>query len=302
MATRFVATVASKPSARYDYDWPAKQLAVMKKRARFYVFAVIAILGICKPANPQLVRLRHWTGQGVAPVYEGFDTNPDGSFNMWFGYMNDNYEEEPDISVGPDNNFSPGPADRGQPTHFAVRRHKDIFSVTVPKDFGDQKLVWTLAIHGQAAQVSGTLNPVWIIDRKYTTRGANIENPFSNTPPIVGVDPMEKAIGKADSLMLALSATDDGRPIRNGKSVGMTMDWVKYRGPGSVKFSPARAKLEGGKGSTNASFSEPGEYTLQVVVDDGSGEVAGNFGYHCCWTNVEVKVTVKGADNVSSQR
>ena len=274
----------------------------MKKRARFYVFAAIAILGICKPANPQLVRLRHWTGQGVAPVYEGFDTNPDGSFNMWFGYMNDNYEEEPDISVGPDNNFSPGPADRGQPTHFAVRRHKDIFSVTVPKDFGDQKLVWTLAIHGQPTQVSGTLNPVWIIDRKYTTRGANIENPFSNTPPVVGVDPMEKAIGKADSLMLALSATDDGRPIRNGKSVGMTMDWVKYRGPGSVKFSPARAKLEGGKGSTNASFSEPGEYTLQVVVDDGSGEVSGNFGYHCCWTNVEVKVTVKGGDNVSSQR
>jgi len=29
------------------------------------------------------------------------------------------------------------------------------------------------------------------------------------------------------------------------------------------------------------------------VVDDGSGEVAGNFGYHCCWTNVELTVTVK---------
>jgi hypothetical protein len=28
-------------------------------------------------------------------------------------------------------------------------------------------------------------------------------------------------------------------------------------------------------------------------VDDGSGEAAGNFGYHCCWTNVQSKITVK---------
>jgi len=40
----------------------------------------------------QLVNLRHWSGQGVAPVYEGFDINADGSYNMWFGYMNRNYE------------------------------------------------------------------------------------------------------------------------------------------------------------------------------------------------------------------
>jgi len=273
-----------------------------KNRSGINVAAAILALVLCQTANSQLVQLRHWTGQGVAPAYEGFDTNPDGSFNMWFGYMNHNYEEEPDIPVGPNNNFSPGPADRGQPTHFAVRRHKDIFSVTVPKDFGDQKLTWTLAVHGQTMQVPGALNPVWLIDRKFTTRGANIENPYSNTPPVASVDPMEKTIGESDALMLKLSATDDGRPIRNGKSVGMTMDWVKYRGPGNVTFNPARAKLDGGKGATTASFSEPGEYVLQVVVDDGSGEVSGNFGYHCCWTNVEVKVTVKGDGHVRAQR
>jgi len=43
-----------------------------------------------------------------------------------------------------------------------------------------------------------------------------------------------------------------------------------------------------------ATFSEPGDYVLQVVIDDGSGESAGNFGYHCCWTNVETKVHVNG--------
>lgn len=262
----------------------------------------VAALAACSPLTGQLVQLRHWTGQGVAPVYEGYDTNPDGSFNMWFGYMNRNYEEEPDIPIGSENSFQPGPADRGQPTHFAVRRHKDIFSVTVPKDFGQQKLVWTLTVHGQTAQVAATLNSVWIIDRKYTTRGANIENPYSNTPPVVAVQPVDKTIALAEPLSLDVSATDDGRPARNGKPIGMTMDWVKYRGPGNVSFDPAKAKLDAGKGITTAKFSAPGDYVLQLVVDDGSGEVAGNFGYHCCWTNVQVKVTVKGADHVSSQR
>ncbi len=69
-----------------------------------------------------------------------------------------------------------------------------------------------------------------------------------------------------------------------------------------MKFDPARAKIDGGKAFTIATFGEPGEYILQVVVDDGSGEVSGNFGYHCCWTNFEIKVTVKGDDHVRAQR
>jgi hypothetical protein len=31
------------------------------------------------------VSTRHWSGQGIAPVYEGFEVNADGTFNMWFG-------------------------------------------------------------------------------------------------------------------------------------------------------------------------------------------------------------------------
>src|SRR6516165_5398567 len=103
----------------------------------------------------QLTNLRHWSGQGVAPVYEGFDINDDGSFNMWFGYMNRNYEEEIDVPVGPDNVIEPG-GDRGQPTHFVTRRHKDVFSVRVPKDFGRQTLTWTVKVHSQTQKVVAT--------------------------------------------------------------------------------------------------------------------------------------------------
>src|SRR6516225_6373683 len=232
----------------------------MKKRAfplrvdAVWIAAALLVPGITRA---QLVQLRHWSGQGVAPVYEGYNVNPDGSFNMWFGYMNRNYEEELDVPVGPDNHFEPG-ADRGQPTHFTVRRHKDVFTVVVPKDFGDQKLEWTLTAHGQTARVSGTLNPVWMIDRLRTTRGGNSEKINSNTPPQVVVQPFEASIAEPGSVTFNLAATDDGLPARAGKPVGMTAMWSKYRGPGIVRFEPARSHITDGRSVMTAIFSESG--------------------------------------------
>jgi hypothetical protein len=267
---------------------------VTKALRLFATVAAIAATPLLAQQNAQqLVTVRHATGQGVSPVYEGFDLNPDGSYNMWFGYMNRNYEEAVDLSVGPNNAFEPG-GDRGQPTHFVPRRHKDVFRVVVPKDFGNQTLVWKLNAHGQTQQVVATLKPVWQIDRQRTTRGGNSENISSNLPPVVSVEASNTTLASSASTMLLLSATDDGLPKRRGVPVGMTAMWAKYRGPGDVHFSSPSSKVENGKASTSASFSEPGEYILQAVVDDGSGESAGNFGYHCCWTNAQVKITVEG--------
>ncbi len=258
------------------------------------IFAAVATLPLfAQSGASQLVTLRHASGQGVAPVYEGFDVNPDGSYNMWFGYMNRNYEEEIDLSVGPSNTFDPG-ADRGQPTHFTPRRHKDVFSVNVPKEFGDRTLVWALTAHGQTQKVVGTLKPVWQIDRLRTTRGGNSEKVSSNLPPVVNLQASAQTLAAPGSLTLTVSATDDGLPKRRGEPVGMTVMWAKYRGPGAVTFSAPQSRVAGGTSSTIASFSEPGEYLLQAVVDDGSGEAAGNFGYHCCWTNAQVAISVQG--------
>jgi hypothetical protein len=45
-----------------------------------------------------------------------------------------------------------------------------------------------------------------------------------------------------------------------------------------------------GKATTTVSFSEPGEYVLQAIANDYSGE--GGAGEVCCWTTTMVKVTV----------
>ena len=103
-------------------------------------------------------------GQNVAPAFEGWEKNEDGSFNFLFGYMNRNWLEEIDVPVGEDNMFSPGPADRGQPTHFLPRRNRFVFKVRVPADWGDRELVWTLTSQGVTEHAYASLRPDYIVD------------------------------------------------------------------------------------------------------------------------------------------
>ena len=103
-------------------------------------------------------------GQNVAPAFEGWERNEDGSFNFLFGYMNRNWLEEVDVPVGEHNSLSPGPADRGQPTHFLPRRNRFVFKVRVPADWGDQELVWTLTSNGVTEHAYATLRPDYVVD------------------------------------------------------------------------------------------------------------------------------------------
>lgn len=156
-------------------------------------------------------------GQNVQPVFEGWEKNPDGTFTMIFGYLNRNYEEEPHIPVGPNNNFSPGPADRGQPTYFYPRRQSFQFRVTVPADWGDQKLTWTMTHNGKPQTAVGKLMPVWEVDEGVwiATRlgGVSGTTPGGNPPPtvkVVGKDTLTATVG--EPLTLSVIASDEGTP------------------------------------------------------------------------------------------
>src|SRR5271169_1158204 len=50
-------------------------------------------------------RFVYSSGQSVSPAYEGWWQTEDGSFEMFFGYMNSNWLQELDIPIGPDNNI-----------------------------------------------------------------------------------------------------------------------------------------------------------------------------------------------------
>src|SRR5919108_4411427 len=113
--------------------------------------AVLALTGLAVTSGqaPYYSQQQLPRGQNIAPAFEGWEENPDGSFNMVFGYFNRNWEEQPDIPIGPDNFIEPGGPDRGQPAHFFPRRNKFVFGVVVPKDFGKKEVVWTLNVHGK---------------------------------------------------------------------------------------------------------------------------------------------------------
>ncbi len=103
------------------------------------------------------------SGQTVGPIFEGWWRNPDGSYEMYFGYINRNYVEEVRIPIGPNNRFTPGAPDRGQPTFFYPRVNHRLFSVTVPGDWGDKELVWHLTVRDQTHRAVGWLQAEWEI-------------------------------------------------------------------------------------------------------------------------------------------
>ena len=246
----------------------------------------------------------HAIGQSVSASFEGWYPNPDGTRSLVFGYFNRNYEELLDIPVGPDNRFEPGPADRGQPTHFLLRRQTGVFAVVVPADFGDQQLTWTLTAHGVTIAVPGHLRPEWEIT-------ALEEVTSGNTPPVIrfgraDAEPGQGPLGIHWELTAMMSmpttitvwATDDGvrkaraaqRPARLG------VVWSKFRGPGAVTLSDTAPAIdETGKAVTTATFGEPGEYVLRVLAWDDSGGQSAIMagGFFCCWTNGYVTVQVQ---------
>src|SRR6516225_9963565 len=123
----------------------------------------------------------HERGASVSPAYEGWYPNPDGTFSMLIGYYNRNTKEALDIPIGPNNHIEPGGPDQGQPTHFLPRRHWGVFTVTVPKDFGEQKLTWTLVANHQTTVIPGNLNPLWELSPFF-------EIGLGNTPPVVSFE------------------------------------------------------------------------------------------------------------------
>jgi hypothetical protein len=267
---------------------------------RCILVAAVLVIGVHGSSG----QVRHVSGQNVAPVFEGWERNPDGSFNLLFGYMNRNYEEQPEIPIGPDNNLAPGGPDRGQPTHFYPRRQQFMFKVQVPKDFGSSKeLVWALTRNGQTAKAYGTLKddeeltPV-IISQNRGGLASDEETAAPNKPPTVTIDgPARWTISLGDTLTLAASVRDDGvpKPRPPGPMAGNRADrpprqlfdgpgsqaivkpnrqdlavtWVNYRGSGRITFQPMSALVKGDKVTTKASFSQPGAYTIRAYADDG---------------------------------
>jgi hypothetical protein len=153
------------------------------------------------------------------------------------------------------------------------------------------------------------LNPLWEIS-PFKEEG------IGNTPPFLSFDKGGPSIQGPKPIRISMTATvgeplplpvwvsDDAKVAAGSqppKTPPVTIAWAQFRGPAKVAFANAKppvtkdnstpAAAFSGNATTTATFSEPGEYVLHVVTNDWSGD--GGRGFQCCWTNGEVKVSVK---------
>ena len=251
----------------------------------------------------------HDAGQSITGAFEGWFPNPDGSFSLLIGYYNRNQKETIEIPVGPNNRIEPGGPDQGQPTHFLPGRQWGVFTITVPKDFGEKKLTWTLVTNGKTTVIPVSLHPQYEVQPFVEASG--------NTPPFIGFSESGPFVqgprGQSKDLMatvsdpltLAIWVADDAKSTLTIRLPGLPVSvaWSKFRGPGEVTFAAERPVVEkaafkapastvfSGVATTTARFSTAGDYILRVVANDWSGD--GGRGFQCCWSNAQVRVTVK---------
>jgi hypothetical protein len=285
------------------------------------VLSLIVPLRAAAQGNPEPLGFKFNTGQSVQPIFEGWAHNPDGTFSMYFGYINRNYVETPAVPVGPENKIEPGDADRGQPTLFNTRIRRMAFKIVVPKDWGKKELTWTIAAHGETLKAVAWLQPEWEIDPIYGGKERNEES-LKNKPPTLALESPTTAT-VSTPITLTAAVTDDGLPVpkprrapavgqetpptlkpdpnqpeialnvpqvagrgRGGAPQGLVVNWIVWRGPANAAFSPASVpvKEKEAKTTVTATFEKPGTYVLRATANDGELRV-----------EKDVTVTVTGA-------
>lgn len=249
----------------------------MGPRGRWAVGLTVLAIAVMASGRPNSAQsLSYSRGLNVSPGFEGWESNADGSMSLVFGYMNNNWDEEIDVPVGPDNGFAPLGPDVGQPTHFLPRRNRFVFKVRVPKDFGTKELVWTLKTNGVTEKAYGSLKQDYFIDNVVIASetgalGAGSSNPTmrANESPMVIVEGSKaRQVKVGEPLELSAVVKDDGVPkapgqglpmpnpanvarralqppirLTVGKSLGLHLSWFVYRGAGAVTFDPPQVKV-----------------------------------------------------------
>jgi hypothetical protein len=265
------------------------------------VVALIGLLILSTAGHGQEVAMgdvKFNSGQSVQPAYEGWTRNADGSRSMWFGYLNRNWQETPDIPAGPGNGFGAEGEDLGQPTHFLPRRQSFIFKVDVPADWpADKDLIWTVTANGITLKAFGSLWPVWEIDEQTMSanNGGRTARTFGepvNLPPSILEKLPAQSIAAGKPLTLVLPVKDDGLPsleIRAMSTGGpraartaaapdapapdplaeaartqVRVKWIQYRGAGQAKIVPKESAVIGADGKPTLT---EGKSTAKVTFD-----------------------------------
>lgn len=269
---------------------------------------------------------RSASGESVAPMFNGWVANEDGSVQLIYGFANQNREAPVDVPVGPNNKLEPAQFDGGQPTHFPTYRRggfvgiqeRGVFAVTVPADMAGTEVVWTLTSGGNTYSVPGrATSSAYEMSPDPAALGST--NPAIRFNPN-GPESVDREGIYASRLMakvgepVALTAYVQDRGEREKYDelerfiFPLGTEWVLHQGPSVPEFDQARItgrekdRQNAGESAqqssngweevtTMATFTEPGEYVVRLRVDNFTAPDS-KFDNQCCWSNAYVPVTV----------
>lgn len=301
----------------------------------FFSTIALALSGlIAVPAFAQLPsHLRDYpltqskaSGDIVAPMFNGWIKNDDGSVQMIFGFANQNREEFVDVPLGKNNVIEPAQFDGVQPTHFPVYRRpgfvglqeRGAFAVTVPADMAGTEVIWSLEYAGHRYSVPGrATSTAYEMSHGERALGSlkpairfGMSGPDGNDVQGIYAPRITTSVGSPITLSAYVQDRGNRADYEDVDSLLFPVgtEWVMHQGPVGARPSFDRAKIsgreraaQGESGSsgnngwvevaTQASFSEPGDYVIRLRVDNFTAPDS-QFDNVCCWSNGYVPVTV----------
>jgi len=267
------------------------------------------------------------SGDIVAPMFNGWIANEDGSTTYIFGFANRNTQQLVDIPLGPNNRIEPAQFDGVQPTHFPSYRRggfvgiqeRGTFAVTIPADMKGTEVVWTLSHAGHTYSVPGRATSaayeMSLAPAAFGSLSPAIRFDISGVESVdrQGIRASRISTSVGTPVSLTAYVQDRGERGQYQDDVDpvypLGTEWILHQGPAIPVFERARItgrerRSEGGEGSfsntnpngwtevtTTATFPAPGEYLIRLRVDNFEAPDS-QFDNQCCWSNAYVPVTV----------
>ncbi|MFM1895770.1 MAG: hypothetical protein RLZZ385_844 [Pseudomonadota bacterium] len=292
----------------------------------------IAIMGLtAAPLYAQLPEhLREYplaaqraAGDIVAPMFNGWIANKDGSTTYIFGFANKNQSQVVDIPLGPNNFIEPAQFDGNQPTHFPVYsrggfvglQERGTFAVTVPADMKGTEVVWTLTHGGHTYSVPArATSPAYEMSRDPAAFGSlqpairfDLNGPESTDREGIFAPRITTSVGKPVTLSAYIQDRGERAEYEVEAVYPLGTEWILHQGPAVPSIEVVkvtgreRGKNAGESGATmtngwaevktTATFPVPGDYVVRLRVDNFEAPDS-QFDNQCCWSNAYVPVTV----------
>jgi hypothetical protein len=206
-------------------------------------------------------------GTSVTPAFEGWYYGKDGSMNLLVGYFNRNTKQEFDIPAGPNNRIEPGGPDMGQPTHFATGRQWGVFSIKLPKDFGQKKLTWTIVANGFTNAITLHTQADYVVEPYEDAANKNTPpklqfkqgGPLFTGPPTTIAEKFTATVGTP--MPLTLWATDEGPKINIPEGRGRGRGAARGAEPAAGAEPGATAGAPSGRGRGRSAAADAPAFT-----------------------------------------